>query len=215
MAFFTQQPQQGFSPSVNRSPTRGWGDIFFGKPEQNYQQSLLGNEQQGLYQQLLNAGMGEGAGGAYGTAADYYRDLLSEDPMAMQAFAAPELRRFREQTVPGLAEQFAGFGSGGLSSSGFRNAAVSAGTDLSERLGAIRANLRAQGAQGLMGIGQQALGRFTENVHRPETYGLAGGLAQGLGQGLGAAAGSYLPGGISAGLGWMNPKKPAVPNTTG
>jgi len=95
------------------------------------------------------------------------------------------MRQFNEQTIPGLAEQFAGMGSGGLSSSGFRNAAVNAGTDLSERLGALRAQLRQQGAQGLMGIGQQGLGQFNENIYQQGQPGLFDTLGQGLGSSLG------------------------------
>lgn len=171
----------------------GWWQSLFGKPEQNYQQSTLGREQQPLYQQLQGAAQGPGAGGAFGQSADYYRDLLSDDSQTANAMFAPEQRRFNEQTIPDLAEQFAGFGGGGsLSGSGFRNAAVGAGADLSERLGAIRAGLRQQGAQGLSQLGQAGLGSFNENIHRPETYGLAGSFAEGAGQGLGKAAGNFL-----------------------
>lgn len=154
--------------------------VLFGDPEQNYQQSLLSKEQQPLHEQLVNAGMNEGAGGAFGTSADYYRNLLSDDSADFNAFAAPELRRFNEDIIPGLSEQFAGMGSGGLSSSGFRNAAVNAGTDLSERLGAIRANLRSQAAQGLFNVGQAGLNPVVENIHRPATGGLVGAAAQAL-----------------------------------
>jgi len=162
-------------------------NFFLGSPGKIRQQSTLGKEQQGLYNQLLQAGQRQGAGGAFGQSADYYRGLLSNDSEDFNAFAAPELRRFREQTVPGLAEQFAGFGSGAMSGSGFRNAALNASTDLSERLASIRAGLRQQGAQGLMGIGQQGLGNYNENIYMQPTTGFLGSL----GQGLGSAAGSY------------------------
>lgn len=164
-----------------------WESIF-GKPERNYQQSLLGPEQQQNYQQLLSAGRGPGAGGAFGDVADYYRGNLGNNPQDFDAFAAPEMRRFREQIVPDLAEQFAGMGSGGLSSSGFRNAAVNAGTDLSERLANLRAQIRQQSAQGLQGIGQLGLNQYNENIHRPQTFGLLGNLAEGAGKALGSYA---------------------------
>lgn len=165
-----------------------FSNFLLGSPGQIKQQSTLGPEQQGLYKQLQQAGMGQGAGGAFGQSADYYRGLLSNDSEDFNAFAAPELRRFREQTVPGLAEQFAGMGSGGgIGGSGFRNAALNAGTDLSERLASIRAGLRQQGAQGLMGIGQQGLGNYNENVYMQPTTGFLGSVAQGLG----GAAGSF------------------------
>ena len=150
--------------------------------------SLLEDSQQGLKDQLINAGMGRGAGGAFGAAGDYYRDLLSDDSSTFNAMQAPEQRRFNEQIIPDLAEQFAGMGSGALSSSGFRNAAVNAGTDLSERLGAIRAQLRQQGAQGLMGLGQQGLQQFSENVYDKAKPGMLDTLSSGLG----AAAGSFF-----------------------
>jgi hypothetical protein len=175
--------------------TKGGREALFGKGESFQQKSRLDKQQQPLYQQLLASSQGPGGGGAFGQSADYYRDLLSNDSQTNQMMAAPELRRFNEQIIPGLAEQFAGMGSGGLSSSGFRNAAVSAGTDLAERLGAIRAQLRSQGAAGLSGIGQQGLGDYTQNIHRPATSGLLGGFAQGAGQGLGKAAGTYFMGG--------------------
>lgn len=165
------------------------GNFFTGTPGQFEQRSTLGPEQMQLYEQLRNAGMGKGAGGAFGQSADYYRSLLDDDNSTFNSFAAPEQRRFREDIIPGLSEQFAGMGSGGLSSSGFRNAAVSAGTDLSERLGAIRAQLRQQGAAGLMNIGQQGLGNFNENIYRAGQPGLFDTIGEGLGNAIGQFGG--------------------------
>jgi hypothetical protein len=164
--------------------------FFGGTPQRSEQRSTLGPEQQQLYQQLLAAGQGPGAGGAFGASADYYRDLLSNDSQTMAQLSAPELRKFNEQIIPGLSEQFAGMGSGALSSSGFRNAAVNAGTDLSERLGAIRANLRQQGAAGLAGIGQQGLGQYNENINYNPQGGFADYIGPAIGAGLSAAGGA-------------------------
>ncbi len=174
----------------------GLGTLFGGKKfltgekSKNYQQSLLGKEQQPLYQQLLAAGQGQGAGGAFGESADYYRNLLSNDSQDQQAFIAPEMRQFNEDIIPSLAEQFAGMGSGGLQSSGFRNAAINAGSGLAERIAAIRAGLRQQGAQGLQGIGQAGLGQFNENIHQPGRPGFLQGLAPGIGSALTSFGGS-------------------------
>lgn len=164
------------------------------------QRSTLGPEQQGLYDQLLRAAQGKSSKGSFGQAGQYYRDLLSNDSDTYDAMQAPELRRFREETIPELSEQFAGMGSGGLSSSGFRNAAVNAGTDLSERLGAIRAQLRQQGAQGLQSLGQQGLQPTNENIYTAGQPGALQGLFSGIGSGLGMAGGAALGGGLSSGL---------------
>lgn len=170
------------------------GNFFGGTPEKHKRVSTLREEQEPLYQQLVNAGQNPGAGGAFGDAADYYRDLLSNDSQTAQSMFAPEQRRFREQIIPDLAEQFAGMGSGGLSSSGFRNASINAGTDLSERLGAIRANLRAQGAAGLANIGQQGLQNYSQDVVTQQ--GSPGFLAQ-AGPALAQAGLAYATGGAS------------------
>jgi hypothetical protein len=172
----------------------GWNDFFFGSKEKHKRVSTLRDEQEPIYQQLTGAAGGKGAGGAFGESADYYRNLLSDNPEDYQAFAAPEMRKFHEEIVPGLSEQFAGMGAGGLSSSGFRNAAVGAGTDLAERLGAIRAGLRQQGAQGLQNIGQQALGNYSED--RITQQGSEGFLPQAANMAVKAGL-NYATGGVS------------------
>ncbi len=157
------------------------GNFFTGTPSKVHQVSTLRPDQENLSNQLVNAGQQPGAGGAFGDAADYYRDLMSDNPADMQAFSAPALRQYNEDIVPGISEQFAQMGAGGLSSSGFRNAQVQGATDLAERLGALRANLRQQGAQGLQNIGQLGLQNFQQNYQTEGTPGLLGSVAQGLG----------------------------------
>ena len=179
--------------------------LFGGEKTKNYQQSTLGPEQKPLYNQLLAAGQGQGAGGAFGQSADYYRDLLSNNSQDQQAFAAPEMRQFNEDIIPSLSEQFAGMGSGGLSSSGFRNAAVNAGSGLAERIAAIRAGLRQQGAQGLQGIGQLGLGNYNENIQQQGTPGLLQGMAPGIGSALTSYGASKFGGQGDSGFGQSNP----------
>lgn len=184
--------------------------FFTGTPGKFEKVSKLRKGQEGLYNQLQQANMGQGAGGSFGAAGDYYRDLLDPNSQTAQQMAAPEMRNFNENIIPGLSEQFAGMGSGGLSSSGFRNAAVSAGTDLSERLGAIRAQLRQQGAQGLQNLGQQGLQQFDENIYRERTPGfleqaapIAGAALGAFGGPIGSAIGGQLG---SMAANWMKPK---------
>lgn len=174
------------------------GQFLSGTPEVRENVSTLRPEQEDLYQQLVNAGLNPGAGGAFGESADYYRDLLSNDSQTYNQLAAPEMRQFNEETIPGLSEQFAGFGAGGLDSSSFRNAAVNAGMSLSERLGAIRAGLRQQGAAGLAGIGQQGLQPYSQNMTtQPGTEGVLSQLAPAAGTAIGSFFGG--PAGGAAG----------------
>lgn len=178
--------------------TKGLGKFLTGTPEKRENVSTLRPEQEGLYNQLTSAGQGPGAGGAFGQAADYYRGNLSDNPSDFNAFAAPALRQYNEDIVPGLSEQFAGMGSGGLSSSGFRNAQLQGATDLSERLGALRSQLRQSSAQGLQGIGQAGLGSYSQNMTTQP--GSEGFLSQ-LAPALGTAAGAYIGGPGGAALG--------------
>ncbi len=175
--------------------SKGGRGFLMGTPEKRENVSTLRPEQEPLFEQAVNAGLGEGAGGAFGSSADYYRDLLSNDSQTMNQLSAPEMRRFNEQTIPDIGEQFAGMGSGGLSSSGFQNAAIGAGTDLSERLGAIRASLRQQGAQGLQNIGQMGLNNYSQNmVTQPGSEGFLSSVAPAAGTAIGTAIGGPVGG---------------------
>ena len=180
-------------------------EFIEGTPEKRENVSTLREDQEPLYQQLQNSAMGEGAGGAFGDSADYYRDLLSNDSQTFNQMQAPEMRKFNEQIIPDLAEQFAGYGgSGSLQGSGFRNAAVNAGTDLSERLGSIRAQLRQQGAQGLQNIGQQGLQNYSQNmVTEQGTQGLLGMAAPAIGAAATAYGGPALGAAANSATNWL------------
>ena len=173
--------------------------FFSAKPEKIERISRLSSSQQGLYDQLQAALQGQGAGGAFGGASDYYRDLLSGAGDA--AFEAPLQRQFQQETIPNLAEQFAGLGSGAITGGGFAQAGTQAATDLSERLGSIRAGLRQQGAQGLAGLGQFGLGQFDDAIFRPREPGLFEQFAMQMAPGLGAGAGLAMGGPAVGGLG--------------
>lgn len=162
------------NPFGRKNPIWNAAKSFLGgTPEKRENVSTLRPEQEGLYQQAVNAGMAPGAGGAFGTSADYYRNLLSDDSADYNAFAAPALRQYNQDIVPSISEQFAGMGAGGLNSSGFRNAQIQGATDLADRLGALRANLRQAGAQGLANIGQVGLQNYSQNmVTQPGSQGV-------------------------------------------
>jgi len=172
----------------------GLTGLFSSKPKEEKirNQSLLRPEQEPLLQSAINAGLRPGDTGAFGQSADYYRGLLGDSNQDYQRFAAPQMRQYNEEIVPGLAEQFAGMGAGGLSSSGFRNAALNSGVDLSERLGALRAQLRQSGAQGLANIGQIGLGQFGENVRNTPQAGFLQNAAEGIGQAIPSAVTGWL-----------------------
>lgn len=173
------------------------GNFLGGTPEKRENVSTLRPEQEGLYNNLQNSAMREGAGGAFGQSSDYYRGLLGNDSQDYDDFAAPQIRQYNEDIIPGISEQFAGMGSGGLSSSGLKNAQVQGGVDLAERLGQIRANLRQAGAQGLQNIGQLGLQNYSQNMTtQPGSQGFLSNIAPAVGTAIGSFAG---PAGAAAG----------------
>lgn len=181
-------------PIANKSFRSGASDFLTGTPEKRENVSTLRPEQEPLFNQLQNASQGRGAGGAFGNAADYYYGNIGGTPEDYERFAAPEIRNFSENIMPDIAEQFAGMGSGGLSSSGFQNSAIQAGAGLAERLAAMRANLRSQAAAGLQGIGQAGLGNFSQNMTTQQG---SQGILPSLAQAAPHAAAAYFTGGAS------------------
>ena len=113
-----------------------------------------------LSQQISQLMQGGQLGDAYTSALGQLQQLLDPSPEAMEAFTAPYMRQFEEQTVPGLAEKFAGAGAtgGALSSSGFGQALGAAGAGLQENLANLKANLQQQAISGITGQYQNLLG---------------------------------------------------------
>jgi len=113
------------------------------------------------------------------------QQLLSGSPEAFAKFEAPLQRQFQEETVPALAERFAGLGShGGLSSSGFQQTAAQAGQRLSENLGSMRGQLQMQALNQLMGLMGQGQRPAFETTYQQPRQGFLGPALGGIGSGL-------------------------------
>lgn len=182
----------------------GLWEMIFGSKDRNIQQpTLTPGQNQGLEGILRQMQQMMGQGGAYSGANDYLQKILSGDPGAMAEFEAPYRQQFESQTIPGIAERFAGLNpmGGGLSSSGFGQALGGAGAQLQTNLAGLHGALK-QGASGQamgqfnnlagMGLGTRAF----ENQYQPGSTGLLGGGLQGLfsgaGQGFGLGGGNAL-----------------------
>jgi hypothetical protein len=141
-------------------------------------------------------GLGQGMQGGI----DLQRQLMDPSSEAVNQFSQPYMNQFEQQTVPGLAERFAGMGGmgGGLSSSGFGQSLSSAGANLQSQLAQLKAGLGQQAAQSLMsqygnmaGMGLSAQ-PFGYQQKAPSAF---GGALQGWGQ-------AGFPGASQAGN-WM------------
>jgi hypothetical protein len=143
--------------------------------------STFNPQQQGLFNQEAS-----GLSSLQPQIMQYLQQLLSGSPESTAAFEAPYMRQFHEQTIPHLAEQFAGLGA--TSSSGFQQALGQAGAGLSEQLAQLREGLRfgaaqqgQQGIQNLLGLNTQALVPKQPGFLKQLLLGLSGGFGQGVG----------------------------------
>lgn len=163
-------------------------DAIFGSNKMKKVPTMT-KEQQGLLNQLMQmlgpqGQLGQGYGGALGL----QQQLMDPSSEAVNQFAAPYMQQFEQQTVPGLAERFAGFGAqgGGLSSSGFGQALGAAGGNLQTQLAALKAGLGQNAAQSLMqqygNVSGQAMGAKPFGYQAPQ-QGLLPSFFQAWGQG--------------------------------
>lgn len=144
-------------------------------------------------QQKLIGQFTQGAGSAVPQGFEYLRSLLSGDPSAFQAFQAPYQREFKQQTIPDLANRFAGMGSGNLSSSAFQQALAQAGTSLQEKLASLRSGLQMSALDRLTNLSQLGLTPMKETYLSPGDPGFFGSLAPALGQIGGQITGYGIP----------------------
>jgi len=137
---------------------------------------------------------------------------LFNDENFFNSFEAPLQRQFQEQTVPELANRFAGMGSGGgTNSTAFRNQLAREGSNLSTNIAALRGNMQQQGVNQALGYAQQPFNNYqsllsgaltpTQNVYQPPSSGFLGGIAPAFAGGAGIGFGNSWGQGQGGG-GW-------------
>ena len=110
-------------------------------------------EQQQLFQRIMQmTGEGSDLDQGYGDSISQLQEYLDPSSAAYQRFAAPYMQQFEQETIPGIAERFAGQGAmgGALSSSGFGQALSSAGSNLQTQLAGMKTDLQRQAMNDLM-----------------------------------------------------------------
>ena len=171
-----------------------------GTEDQMKQFEQFSPEQQDFFKNIFSQLQGGQIGQGYQQGMSGLQDLLDPSSEAMSRFADPYMKQFQQQTVPGLAEQFAGAGAtgGALSSSGFGQALGGAGSQLQTQLAGMKSQLQRQAIGDIfgqynklssMGMGAQPFG-YTYQQGGP-------GVGQ---QALSSYAGSGFPG-LSQGFG--------------
>lgn len=109
------------------------------------------------YEHDLYGGGGVESSPLYGSGSDFLMQLLSNDPEAFAKFEQPFKNQFEQETVPMLANRFAGMGTGAgaMNSSGFQQTLAQEGGNLSSQLAALRGGLQMQGLGQALNYAQQ------------------------------------------------------------
>ena len=150
----------------------------------------MSKEQQSLLSQMMKMlGPQGGLGQGMQQGMNYQKQLMDPSSEAVNQFAQPYMDQFNQQTVPGLAERFAGMGGGmggGLSSSGFGQSLSSAGGNLQSQLAQLKGMLGQQAAQSLM----SQYSNMSNSAMSAQPFGyqqqgpsMTGGMLQGWAQG--------------------------------
>ena len=160
-------------------------DFLFGQKAKDEKRELFSPEQTQLLDQL-RGGVGEQVPQMF----QFLSQLLSQDPEQLKAFEAPARRQFEEQTLPTIAERFSGMDA--QKSSAFGQQLGQAGAGLEEQLAAQRGGMGMQALQQLQQLLSPALAQQTENIHKPQTFGLLGNLLSGLVSGGSGMVGAGL-----------------------
>lgn len=147
---------------------------------------------------ILQTGGGLQQNPTYQGGNNFLQQLLSGGPEAYKQFEAPLMQNFEQNIAPGIAERYAGLGTGGgaSSSSALQNSLAQAGRNLQTDIGALRGNLQMQAlpqalnyAQSPLMMALQAAGLIPgQHFEIPGQQGLLHHLAYGAGQGLTRAA---------------------------
>lgn len=134
------------------SKDKGSKDKFKKFGNYNPQQQQLFDLMGGMFNQ-------GGQQGGLGQAWQQLLEQLQGGDEAYDRFAAPMKREFEEETIPGIAERFAGMGanSGALSSSSFGQSLGAAGAGLHDNLGKLRAALQGQARTDIFSLLQNYL----------------------------------------------------------
>jgi len=175
---------------------QGLSSILSGLTDQSgyKKQSNFDKNQKNIYGQMNQQANQLGAqGGGYENAMGLLQDYLNPQSDVYKNFEAPYMQQFEQQTIPGIAEKFAGMGAmgGGLSSSGFGQALGAAGANLQTDLASMKSQMQRQSIGDILGqynkltSGIMGAQPFTQEAQGPGTlssiFGGLGGMSNPFG----------------------------------
>ena len=181
-------------------------DSFFGTEEKHSQVPTKTPQQMGLLNQNIKQAKQLGSGG-YNDAMGLLQQYLDPNSDVYSNFEKPYTQQFEQQTLPGIAERFAGANAmgGGLMNSGFGQSLGAAGANLQTQLAQMKQQYQRQSINDLLGqynqLTKTGLDTNTfENVYQPAQEGWGTNLLKTGATALGSALGGPLGGALSSGF---------------
>lgn len=137
---------------------KGGAGSTFNKQQQNFMNEGLNS---------LSPGQGDITQNPTFQGGNEWLQNLFSDPNFFKSFEAPLMRQFEEETIPGLANRFAGMGSGGsLGSTSFRNALGREASTLHEKIASLRGGLQQTGANQALQYAQQPASNYLQQLQQ-------------------------------------------------
>ena len=167
--------------------------FLFGSDDKFNKMSTMSGGQEKFFNQYMKQmqGMMPGMKQATGMLQQY----MDPNSDVYKNFEKPYMQQFEDETVPMLAERFAGMGGGmggGLSSSGFGQSLGAAGSQLQTNLAQMKSQMQRQSIMDMLSQFNQmsGLGLGTQSFsygHQPASQGLVPGAVNAFAQGAGKA----------------------------
>jgi|GEM_PF-991018 hypothetical protein len=159
-----------------------------GTPEQFKKLKTSTRAQDKFARGLYESGGGLNQNPLYQQGQDYLSRILGNNQQAYEDFEAPYMQNFNERIAPGIAERFAGMGTGAgaLNSSAFQQTLAHAGRGLQSDLAQMRAGLQQNAANQSLQYAQQPISNLLqglnfhkyENAYMPRQPGMTDSLAK-------------------------------------
>ncbi len=131
--------------------------------------SSYNDQQQGFMNKGLNQLSGQNPditqNQNYQEGSDWLSSLFN-DPEFFKSFEAPLMRQFEEETIPGLANRFAGMGAGATGSTAFRNQLGREGSNLHEKIASLRGGMQQQGVNQSLQYAQQPASNYFQQMQQ-------------------------------------------------
>lgn len=149
--FFSQYGKPMAAAAAGGGLLAQGNEFLFGKDAKSEPFSTLNPAQEGYQSDLLQQ-LSQSNPQLF----KFLKQFMGDDEESFKEYAAPYMRHFQTQVIPGITERFAGGGDSGASS-GLQNALSEAGMGLEQGLASARQDQGLKAAQQMQGLSSNAL----------------------------------------------------------